>query len=110
MSGYHADIAAGMKRIRTSCRTLTRPSPTAALASATLSLLAQPGIVFHDCDSAGLSSGAGIFVRQEGRDRLIAVNVGAIGPAKNPPADLASDTFNFGVALDSGMRASIEAP
>lgn len=110
MSGYHADVAAGMKRIRTSCRALAAPSPAAALASATRSLLAQPGIVFHDCDSAGLSSGAGIFVRQQGRDRLIAVNVGAIGEAKNRPADLASNAFNFGVALDSSIRASIQAP
>jgi hypothetical protein len=101
---YHRDVGGGGVRVATRCRTLVRDDEPAR------SVLALPGVLAHDCDATGMSSGAGLFVRRAGRLELAAIHVGKLGPERARRADLAREHFNVAIALDASIRSAIDRP
>lgn len=109
MTAFHSDVGQGMRRVTTSCRTLAR-GPGRAMSDFTRELVDRGDIVLHDCDSAGLSSGAGLFVRREGRSLLAALNIGKLGPARAKAPSLRAEHYNVAISIGKAMRRAIASP
>ncbi len=57
-----------------------------------------------------MSSGAGLFVRRDGRSYLAAIHVGKLGPERARSADLALGHFNVAIAIGDAIRRAIAQP
>ena len=106
LAGFHRDVGGGLRRVASACTLLALPSGAPPPA-----LLASKSLRAHDCDAAGMSSGAGLF--RPGRDgrgfELVALHVGQVGPARAPRADLARDHFNVAIEIGPEIRAAVGA-
>jgi hypothetical protein len=109
IAAFHHDVADGLRRVATRCTTLA-PSANDELAPDARQVLDRSGVLAHDCDASRMSSGAGLFVRRDGRSYLAAIHVGKLGPERARTADLSLGHFNVAIEIGDAIRRAIEQP